>query len=78
MKRETGKRSTLTAKAEAAFEQASKKVIERATQTKTPIVVWKGGQILEIPSEAMEPAARRSPEDLDVNSYVERVGNTMS
>jgi hypothetical protein len=62
MNRESGKRSSLTAKAEAAFEQASRKVVERAMQTKTPVVVWKNGQVVEIPSEKVENATLQGPQ----------------
>ena len=54
MGRKNGERLNLTAKAEAAFERASRKGIERAGQTKTPVVVWKGGQVLKIPSDQAE------------------------
>lgn len=44
----------LSSKAEAAFQQAAAKVIQRAKQTGTPVIVWKEGQIEEIPSDRME------------------------
>jgi hypothetical protein len=60
MNRESAKRSSLTAKAEAAFEQASRKVVEPTSQTKTPVILWKNGQVVEIPSEKLEkPTLRR-------------------
>ena len=42
--------TSLTEKADAAFEQASRKVIERARQTNTPIVIWKDGRVEQIPN----------------------------
>jgi hypothetical protein len=54
MSRENRKRLNLTAKAEAAFPQAAWEVIERTKQTKTPVVVWRDGQVLESPSEQTE------------------------
>jgi hypothetical protein len=39
---------TLSDKAKAAFEQAAAKVIERAKQTGTPIIVWKDNRVTEL------------------------------
>ena len=39
----------LSSKADAAFRQAAKKIIERARQTHTPVVVWEEGHVKEIP-----------------------------
>ena len=41
----------LLSKADAAFRQAAKKIIQLARQTHTPVVVWKEGHIKEIPGE---------------------------
>jgi hypothetical protein len=41
----------LLSKADAAFQQAAKKIIQRARQTHTPVVVWEEGHIKEIPGE---------------------------
>ena len=41
----------LLSKADAAFRQAAKKIIQRARQTGTPVVVWEQGHIKEIPGE---------------------------
>jgi hypothetical protein len=38
---------TLTEKANAAFRQAAAKVIERARQTGTPVLVWRDGRVIE-------------------------------
>jgi hypothetical protein len=40
-------RDTLTEKAEAAFRQAAAKVIERARQTGTPVILWENGKVVE-------------------------------
>ena len=46
---------SLTEKADAAFQQAATKVIQRAKQTGTPIVVWEEGKVKEVtPDEATE------------------------
>lgn len=39
---------TLSDKAKAAFEQAAAKVVERAKQTGTPVIVWKDNRVSEI------------------------------
>jgi len=44
----------LLSKADAAFRQAAKKIIQRARQTHTPVVVWEEGHIKEIPSGQCE------------------------
>jgi len=46
--------STLAWKADAAFRKAAFKVIQRAKQTGTPIVIWEDGGIKEIPPEEIE------------------------
>lgn len=39
---------TLSEKAKAAFEQAAVKVVERAKQTGTPVIVWKDNRVSEV------------------------------
>jgi predicted ABC-type ATPase len=46
--------SSLAWKADAAFQQAAYKVIQRAKQTGTPVVIWEDEQIKEVPPEEME------------------------
>jgi len=46
----------LSSKADAAFRQAAKKIIQRARQTGTPVVVWEQGHIKEIPYDHFEIA----------------------
>ena len=53
------KNLTLTEKAEAAFQQASIRVIERARQTGTPIIVWENDRILERTSDEMETLLKK-------------------
>lgn len=38
----------MTELADAAFQQAAKKVIEKAIQTKTPVIVWEDGAVKKI------------------------------
>ena len=50
-RRKTVKKATersLTELADAAFEQAARKVIERARQTGTPVIVWENGAVKEL------------------------------
>lgn len=44
---------SLTKLADAAFEQAARKVIERARQTGTPVIVWEDGAVKEVPPDEM-------------------------
>ena len=54
--------NTLTEKADAAFRQAAAKVVERARQTGTPVIVWEKGQVTERSSEELEvPDSQGSP-----------------
>jgi hypothetical protein len=46
----------LLSKADAAFRQAAKKIIQRARQTGTPVVVWEEGHIKEISCDQFEIA----------------------
>jgi hypothetical protein len=51
---------SLIAKADMAFEAACRKVIDRARQSKTEIVIWRDGQIVELsPEEATAEFSRR-------------------
>jgi hypothetical protein len=47
---------TLGEKADAAFRQAARKVIERARQTGTPIILWEQGKVVERSWQEMERA----------------------
>ena len=47
----TKSKGSLFEKAEAAFEQATRKVLERASQTGTPVVVWEDEHVIELPPE---------------------------
>lgn len=39
---------TLSDKAKAAFEQAAAKVVERAKQTGTPVIIWRDDRVSEV------------------------------
>lgn len=45
---------SLSSKVDAAFRQAAAKVIQRAKQTGTPIVVWEDGHVKEVPADQFE------------------------
>ncbi len=45
-------------KADAAFQQAARKVILKAKQTNTPIIVWEDSRIKEVPAADMEARLR--------------------
>ena len=45
---------SLSEKADAAFERVVKKVLERARQTGTPVVLWQDEQVKLIPPEDVE------------------------
>lgn len=45
--------TSLSSKADAAFKQAASKVIQRAKQTGTPVVVWEKGQVKEVPADQL-------------------------
>lgn len=61
----------LSALAEAAFRQAAVKVIERARQTGTPVILWRDGRVVEVPWDQVQlpdrklPEVRNPPDDLD-------------
>ena len=44
----------LSSKANAAFQQAAKKVIQRARQNGTPIIIWEAGNVKEIHAEHLD------------------------
>ena len=54
-----GNDQPLTRLADAAFEQAARKVIERAKATNTPVIVWKNAAVTEV-----EPVPSRRPSEL--------------
>jgi hypothetical protein len=65
MRKQSESAESMRAKADAAFRQAAVKVIERAKQTGTPVIVWKDGRVAAIsPEEAEQGLARQSA---DVN-----------
>ena len=46
--------NSLAWKADAAFLKASYKVVQRAKETGTPVIIWEDDQIKEIPADEME------------------------
>ncbi len=51
---------SLTELADAAFEQVARKVIERARQTGTPVIVWEDGAVKEVQPDEMGETGRLS------------------
>jgi len=51
---EKKKDTSLSSKADAAFRQAASKVVQRAKQTDTPVVVWEEGHVKEVPADQLE------------------------
>lgn len=56
--------SSMLDKANAAFEQAAVKVLERARQTKTPVVIWEDGQVKEVLPDALADLIEIAPDDI--------------
>ena len=54
MKTTSEDKSSLSWKADAAFLQAAQKVIQKAKQTNTPVVIWEDGEVKEVPATEME------------------------
>jgi hypothetical protein len=50
------KEISLTLKVDAAFRQAVKKVIQKARQTNTPVVIWEENRVKKISSDQLEPS----------------------
>ena len=57
MQKKNNRDDSLSWKADAAFRQAAKKVIQRAKETATPVVVWEEGKVKEIPADQIETVA---------------------
>ena len=63
---------SLTEKANAAFRQAAAKVIERARQTGTPIIVWEEGRVIERSCEELEQPPPKEPRKTRASRAVKR------
>ena len=60
---EKKKDTSLSAKADAAFRQAASKVVQRAKQTGTPVVIWEKGHVKEVPADQLELATGQAKAD---------------
>lgn len=58
MKRRKDHKPSLTNLANAAFEQACRKVLAQARQTGTPVVLWKDGRVEKVPVDEIELPTR--------------------
>ncbi|HEY4260876.1 MAG TPA: hypothetical protein VGM98_11980 [Schlesneria sp.] len=56
----------MTELADAAFQQAAKKVVEKAIQTKTPVIVWEDGAIKKIDVSERLIESNSSIKDVDI------------
>lgn len=54
MNSQTENDSLMAKKVDAAIRQAAYKVIQRAKETGTPVIIWEDDQIKEIPPDEME------------------------
>ena len=54
MTNELNRGESLSDKADAAFRQAAVKVVERARQTGTPVVLWEDDQVKEVSPDLIE------------------------
>jgi len=54
MNNKSEKDTPMVEKVDGAIRQAAEKVLERAKQTGTPVVIWEDEQIKEVPPEKME------------------------
>ena len=54
MNNKSEKDTPMVEKVDGAIRQAAEKVLERAKQTGTPVVIWEDDQIKEVPPEKME------------------------
>jgi Ribonuclease G/E len=52
---------TMTEKADAAFKQAATKVIERARQTGTPVILWENGHVVKRSWEELIDEPTKNP-----------------
>ena len=65
MNDKNAKEIPLSSKADAAYQQAVKKVIQKARQTNTPVVIWEENRIKEIPGDQLEATIGATlPEDV--------------
>jgi hypothetical protein len=53
----------LTNLADAAFRQAAKKVIKRAEQSGTPVIVWEDGKIKKVDPRDLQKTRKRKPKN---------------
>lgn len=58
---------TMTDKAQAAFNQAAVKVVQRAKNTGTPIIVWQDGAVKELTVEQFEATQESENPSTDSN-----------
>jgi hypothetical protein len=50
---------SMTELAEAAFKQAAKKILKRALDTGTPLILWANGEVMEVDPRTVQANGRR-------------------
>jgi hypothetical protein len=55
--------TSMSSKVDAAFRQAAAKVVQRAKQTGTPVILWEDGRVKEVPPEQVELTTREAKSD---------------
>ena len=65
MDNEPERNMDIVEKVDGAIKQATIKILERAKQTHTPLVIWEDGQIKEVPPEKMELRMIATPNQMD-------------
>lgn len=68
MIRRKAKQDPLFAKVEAAFAKASKKVVARAKQTGTPLVLWKDERVVLVPADEFDLDLESGKSDADAST----------
>ena len=63
---QTKTNGSMADKANAAFERAAAKVIERARQTGTPVVVWEDDHVSELSPEHLTENRKPKTEDTEI------------
>jgi hypothetical protein len=53
----------LTKLADAAFRQAAKKVVKRAIESGTPVIIWEGGEVKKVDPRTIKLGRRKKIHD---------------
>jgi len=64
MDNESERNVNIVDKVDGAIRQAAEKILERAKQTRTPLVIWEDDQIKEVSPEKMEQRIAAGPSEV--------------